>query len=80
MKTDMPLLRSADLIKLIKEQDPTGQRVIIFEIVDEDSQEDVVAGGEVSTNNIDSVMKDAYQTSEGDKDVLRITIPLDIGL
>lgn len=76
----MPLLKSSDLIELIKKQDPTGLSIVIFKIVDEYDHDKDIACGEVNTGDIDSVMKGGYQTSEGDKEVLRITIPLDAAI
>lgn len=70
----MELMRTDDLIKALKEQDPEGTRIIHFKIYDIETEEDI-AFGEVY--KVDCFQKNARQTDEGDRDILSVNISLE---
>jgi hypothetical protein len=69
------LLRTGEFIKLLQEQDPTGLRVISFEVYDEFNPDELVAHGEIT--EIQLFQKNGRQTDEGDRDILKLSIKLD---
>jgi len=75
----MAQLTTNDLIDILKEQDPEGNRVIFLRI-ESDEYSDYVASGDIDAIEINVALKDGYQTSEGDKNILRITLPLNVDL
>jgi hypothetical protein len=68
------LLRTADLVKLLQDNDPSGDLIVSFMILDEDDGLPV-AHGEIT--DLEVHIRHARQTEEGDRDVLRLMIELD---
>lgn len=75
----MKLFTTKDLIEVLDEFDPEGDLIVKFCIYDEEHPKDYdkVAVGEITAEDISLTMKGAQQTSEGDKDVLVISLWLD---
>lgn len=71
------LVTTKQLISMLQEQDPIGDKVVSFRIVCEDNKSEFLASGEVDEKDINIVQKFAAQTIEGDRDLLRITVPLE---
>mgnify|MGYP000495302897 CR=1 FL=1 len=72
----MKMWTTADLIRQLQQQDPDGTRIVKIRVFDEDDdKENIAAFGELDGRTSIS-LKDAEATSEGDKRIVRIDIPL----
>ncbi len=69
----MPLVTTADLIKILQQADPDGSRPVRFRVRD-DERGGVVAVGEVE--GIEATLEAGMQTDAGDIDVLQLDFEL----
>jgi hypothetical protein len=70
----MASITTSKFINLIKEQDPSGDRVVFFRVRNELDEMDIVACGDI--DDLSLYMKNKHQTNHGDQDVLIIDISL----
>lgn len=71
----MKLATTGDIIKMLQEQDPTGEKPVVFHIFDE-RDDRLIASGDTDKFHVDQ--KFSSQTQDGDHDVVRLHVWLDV--
>jgi len=72
------LLKTKDLVNILKTNDPSGERIIRLRIQDiGDNDGDYLFAGELIADGVDASLKNGQQTCAGDSDVLRLTFRVD---
>jgi hypothetical protein len=68
-----------EFIELLMQQDPNGNKVLYLRIIDDGTDDELVAFGDFDKDDIFVYQKSAHQTTYGDMDVVVVDIKLDCG-